>query len=131
MKRILGSVLALLFAVPAFAQVTMIQGQATTVNIKLTSKTDGSNITGATITGITFVIAKHTDTLSSTVTTWTATTSGGGTHDCIEKSGSVGLYNCEIPVADVSALGHFEICASYTGAYTDCKTYEVVAAAWC
>lgn len=127
MRRILWVVLAGLLAVPGFGQ-TIEMDLPTTVNIHLRSATTGADITGATITGITGVIYKHSDTLTNAATAFTCAGSAS-THDCVEKTGSKGVYNIEIPAADVDQLGLWTICVSYTGAETDCVDYEVVAEA--
>ena len=81
---------------------TIKQSTASTVNVKLTKISDGTDHTGLTVTGITLKIIKHSDTLASTVTSATCAASGSS-NDCVEVA--VGVYNVELSASNTDTKG--------------------------
>lgn len=124
MKKLLLVVTLFLFGGQAFGQVLLKQSTATTVNVHLRTISDGTNTTGATITNLGIKIAKHSDTLASTVTAVTCAASGSA-NDCVEIASS-GLYNVELSAANTDTLGRLDICPVYTGSESKCEKYMVV-----
>ena len=108
----------------AEAQLLVKQSTATTVNFKLTKIADGTDETGATIGSVTASLAKQSTTSSSSSTSITCAASAT-THDCVHIA--KGLYNMELTSGDTDTLGRLDVCVAYSGAYTDCTRYEVVA----
>lgn len=111
---------------PVSAQTLLKQSTATTVNFKLTKIADGTDDTGATVTSITVKLAKHSDTSSNSSTSITCAASGSS-NDCVHVA--AGLWNLELTASNTDTLGRLDICASYSGDYTDCTRYQVIPAA--
>ncbi len=127
MKRLFLFFAFVCLASTAHAQILLKQSTATTVNFKLTTIATGADNTAATVTSITIKLAKQSDTSSATVTAITCAASGSA-NDCLHIAG--GLWNLELTSANTDTLGRFDVCALYTGDYTDCTRYEVVNAGW-
>lgn len=126
MSRLLGLACMLALSLPALGQRILKQSTATTVNFKLTTIVDGTDDTTATVTSITVKLAKQSDTSSATVSSITCAASGSS-NDCVHIA--AGLWNLELTATNTDTLGRLDVCASYSGDYTDCTQYEVVSAA--
>lgn len=124
MRRIIAICLFLAFARTARAN-DLKQSTATTITFNLTNA-DGTPATAQTITGITWRITKHSDTIPATTSTGSCTASAG-THDCAEIGH--GAYQMEIPAADVDILGRFTVTWNETGSVAYSRTFMVIASA--
>lgn len=124
MKRLL--VILLLWVGVAHGQQILTQSTASTVNITLLDTTTGVGKTGITVTGITCDLAKETDTLASTKTTFTAAASGSA-NDAVEIAH--GLYNVELSATNTNTLGRLDMVCQASNAYQAERHFLVVAAA--
>ncbi len=127
MKRLLLLLIFLALPLSGFAQTQFLyQSTATQIQIGATLIASGLMTTaGAIPGGFSMWIVKAADSGAPTVTAWTPTNSGGGTHDCYAVANS-DEWTCEIPAADVGTLGRADICWRYPSAYTMCDRYTVV-----
>ncbi len=133
MKKILCA-LVLIVSLAAMAQaqgVPLKQSTATQIQIIASSISTGLALitTGSIPGGFTVALTKQANTGLPSLTTWTPTTFGTGSHDCYMAHASDISWTCELAATDVDTVGRLEFCFHYPSAYDICDRYTVIASA--
>src|SRR5262245_13789858 len=118
--------LVALLALPGWAQQPLKQSTATTIEIgPFVSDTDFKTVnTGFAMTSVSIELTKQSDTIvSSTSNSWTATASGGGTHDCAFRGK---LLRCELTATDTDTTGRLNLVATVSGSLVVFKSFVVM-----
>ena len=115
----------LALGIPGLGQQLLKQSTASTINVgPFIDDTDFKTLeTALTVTGMTVKIIKHSDTFSSTVTSFSPTASGGSND---AQHVASGMYNLELTTTNTDTLGRLEVVVTVAGALPVFHRFEVI-----